>query len=186
MTRSERASMRHPQSAFTLIELLVVIAVIAVLAAVVAPNAFRAIEKAKGSNVLSTAKAIKTAVYGYYADTGRWPPRVAPGSIYLNTNSFLQNDGVPGWDGPYLEKWNARHPWGGTWFVRMDIPGGSDALTPGVIDLYCGLNNDPEAPSGARQKIDAMIDDGVPNAWSVRDGCGATSCELHIGVATAS
>ena len=34
---------------FTLIELIVVIAIIAILAAIIAPNAFRAIEKAKAS-----------------------------------------------------------------------------------------------------------------------------------------
>ena len=38
---------------FTLIELLVVIAIIAILAAVIAPNAFRAIEKAKVSGTVA-------------------------------------------------------------------------------------------------------------------------------------
>ena len=40
------------QKGFTLVELLVVIAIIAVLAAVVAPNAFKVIDNAKGSAVI--------------------------------------------------------------------------------------------------------------------------------------
>ena len=35
------------RQSFTLLELIVVIAIIAILAAIIAPNAFRAIEKAK-------------------------------------------------------------------------------------------------------------------------------------------
>ena len=58
---------------FTLIELIVVIAIIAVLAAVVAPNAFKAVERAKISGTLSDYKAIKTATMAYYSDCGVWP-----------------------------------------------------------------------------------------------------------------
>jgi len=41
---------------FTLIELIVVIAIIAILAAIIAPNAFRAIEKAKVAETKIKAK----------------------------------------------------------------------------------------------------------------------------------
>ena len=98
---------------FTLIELIVVIAIIAILAAIIAPNAFRAIEKAKASRIISEFKSIKTASMGFYADTGKWPvsiePRPEPASdnawtvidqthpLLLNSNNWL------GWDGPYLE-----------------------------------------------------------------------------------
>ncbi|MDD2702767.1 MAG: type II secretion system protein, partial [Candidatus Omnitrophica bacterium] len=58
---------------FTLIELIVVIAIISVLSAIIAPNAFRAIEKAKLARVEADAKAIKTAAFSMYADTGMWP-----------------------------------------------------------------------------------------------------------------
>ena len=46
-------------NAFTLIELIVVIVIIAVLAGIIAPNAFRAIEKAKLSRVAHDAQNIK-------------------------------------------------------------------------------------------------------------------------------
>ena len=45
---------------FTLIELIVVISIIAVLSAIIAPNAFRAIEKSKITKALSD---IKTSIF---------------------------------------------------------------------------------------------------------------------------
>ena len=69
---------RTPQAAFTLIELLVVIAIIGILAAVIAPNAFRAVEKAKVSHLAQNLGALRTAVLAYYADVGFWPPDVGP------------------------------------------------------------------------------------------------------------
>jgi general secretion pathway protein G len=95
---------------FTLIELLVVIAIIAILAAVVAPNAFRAIEKAKYAGTVANLRALKTAALSYYTDTGTWPPT---GVIQANLNpdpagnvifaGFFLDNGTPGWDGPYLD-----------------------------------------------------------------------------------
>ena len=55
---------------FTLIELLVVIAIIGILSAIIAPNAFKAIDKARMSKTISDIKAIKTASLLYYADVG--------------------------------------------------------------------------------------------------------------------
>mgnify|MGYP005628133427 CR=1 FL=1 len=86
---------------FTLIELIVVIAIIAILAAIIAPNAFRAIEKAKITRTAADLKAIKTAVLSYYADTGMWP-----NCHYITSTAscLLSNPGVAGWNGPYLER----------------------------------------------------------------------------------
>ncbi|OPX29968.1 MAG: N-terminal methylation, partial [Candidatus Omnitrophica bacterium 4484_171] len=96
---------------FTLIELIVVIAIIAVLAAIVAPNAFKAIEKGKISATIGDYKSIKTAAMAYYADTGVWP---ADGTDKdTDPNGFVKDDAASGWDGPYLEKWPARANWGG-------------------------------------------------------------------------
>ena len=83
---------------FTLVELIVVIAIIAVLAAVVAPNAFKAVEKAKVSGVISDYNAIKTATMAYYGDCGGWPTDVA------NLTTQPATAVCDSWDGPYLEK----------------------------------------------------------------------------------
>ncbi|MBU1112676.1 MAG: prepilin-type N-terminal cleavage/methylation domain-containing protein [Candidatus Omnitrophica bacterium] len=126
---------------FTLIELIVVIAIIAILAAIIAPNAFKAIEKAKISRAIAELKNIKTASLSYYADNGRfpcnkvggwgkdpgfvnpvtpancWPDELHPGENC--TAAGVCVDGTT-WDGPYLEKWPYSSPWLGT------IPGGVD------------------------------------------------------------
>jgi general secretion pathway protein G len=95
------------RSGFTLIELLVVIAIIAILAAVVAPNAYRAIEKAKVAGAIADYQAIKSAAMSYYSDTGTWPADATglPPGRGGPTNGFLTDDGTAGWNGPYLDKW---------------------------------------------------------------------------------
>ncbi len=115
--KKEVFNMMKSTRGFTLIELLVVIAIIGILAAVIAPNAFKAIEKSKVAAVESDYKAVKTATLMYYSDVGAWP---------TVDNDFNNNDneanafvygvaGLDGWDGPYLEKWPTRNPWGGTY-----------------------------------------------------------------------
>lgn len=111
--------MKRKTKGFTLVELLVVIAIIGILAAVVAPNAFKSIEKAKVSTAISDYKAFKTAVLNYYGDTGRWPATTtdgkggaAAGSASLLTDSTTHTNG---WNGPYIEKWPTKNPWGGTY-----------------------------------------------------------------------
>ncbi|MBU2250668.1 MAG: type II secretion system protein GspG, partial [Candidatus Omnitrophica bacterium] len=96
------------KKSFTLIELIVVIAIIAILAAIIAPNAFRAIEKAKIVKTASDLKTIKAAILIYRTDTGAWPCPGVPGDCSANyiedsNHCLLTNPGIAGWDGPYLE-----------------------------------------------------------------------------------
>jgi len=93
---------------FTLIELIVVIAIIAILAAIIAPNAFKAIEKAKITKTAIEFKSAKAAAQAYYADVGAWPWYAAWGDDEVrndNGTGFIDDDGAPGWDGPYLLSW---------------------------------------------------------------------------------
>ena len=119
---------------FTLLELVVVIAIIAILAAIIAPNAFKAIEKAKISRAMADAKALRVGSEGYYADIGFFPPDTCRGddpgfmkSLPYNPDSggsphCLSTTGLPSnwqsivqiyWDGPYLERWPNLTPWAG-------------------------------------------------------------------------
>jgi len=150
------------RKSFTLIELIVVIAIIAILAAIIAPNAFKAIEKAKIARTISEVKTIKAATVSYYADTGQWPPQYRLTTVI---NPFLNDPGVSGWDGPYVEKWNA-HPWAG--MIGWDS--GYDADNSGALDCVLVLdddlqgtnagNNEGLIPFDTMKKIDAAFDDG--------------------------
>jgi len=103
------------KQSFTLIELIVVIAIIAVLAAIIAPNAFRAIEKAKISEGITDFKTYKAATLALYADTGHWVTETAPLRPPAYYDIFLESDNNnlstnlsnwTGWDGPYVKKLN--------------------------------------------------------------------------------
>jgi len=140
---------------FTLIELIVVIAIIAILAAIVAPNAFRAIEKGKISAIIADYKAIKTGAMGYYADTGAWP---ADG-VGPNRLAFVITDGVAGWDGPYLEKWPARNPWGGAYTFQNDAALNWDGVAGNDQAYYV---DSTLVPAASVTRVDEKVD-GVSN-----------------------
>ena len=169
---------------FTLIELLVVIAIIGILAAIIAPNAFKAIEKSKIAKVVGDVNAIKTAALMYYSDTGVFPP---DDDQYSNTSTdvgthladFFDNlAGVDGWDGPYLESLGQNpfdkrprdvaeygYQWEGVW--RTSSPTYSDS----PIDFDGDGVDDPCVEIGfidltvnraesVMEEIDKKLDDG--------------------------
>lgn len=161
------------RKAFTLVELIVVIAVIGILAAIVAPNAFKAIEKSKLARVESDSKSIKTAAFAMYADTGMWPGSnwaddaatdplagAAPGDGFVTRGN---NANMPAtWDGPYLEKW-AKNPWGGTywWDYNAADQNGDGIGNEHVLWVDNGQNNaGHRIPLSSRTKIDENLDDG--------------------------
>jgi general secretion pathway protein G len=160
------------KKAFTLIELIVVIAIIAILAAIIAPNAFRAIEKAKIARVEADAKAIKTAAYAMYADTGMWPGSnwgdeardplqgadIGEGFVFRGDDPDMPD----AWDGPYLEKWS-RNPWGGWyWWDYNDADQNGDGIgREHVLWIDNGRENaGHRIPLSLRIKIDEKLDDG--------------------------
>lgn len=147
---------------FTLIELIVVIAIIAILASIIAPNAFRAIEKAKISATVEDFRSIKTGAMAYYADTGTWPADCpGPGAC----TALVTNDAANGWDGPYLEKWPPAAKWAGIYLLRRAadsnaIVGGYDwdgaAATPDV--RVVSISNVPGATAYSATTAAGRID----------------------------
>ncbi|MDD5729610.1 MAG: prepilin-type N-terminal cleavage/methylation domain-containing protein [Candidatus Omnitrophica bacterium] len=165
---------------FTLIELIVAIAIIAILAAIIAPNAFKAVEKAKISSAVSDIRAIRTAAMSFYSDTGTLPCTKAggwgldPGFVRPVTaaNCWATEGGcaagctdLGNWDGPYLEKWPPSGPWhvggGGMYnwnrWANYSPPGtGTNCSMAGIVTLedYGAI------PVSSVQKVDSILDDG--------------------------
>jgi general secretion pathway protein G len=103
------------EEGFTLIELIIVVAIIAILGAVVAPNILKAIDGSRVVAVVADTKVIKSAAQAYYADTGQWPKNPAAGGDPGFINEPDKDAGVDGWNGPYLDRWPEKNPWGGTY-----------------------------------------------------------------------
>lgn len=146
--------MKKAKKAFTLVELLVVIAIIAILAAIIAPNAFKAIEKSKVATAESDYRAIKTAALSYYSDMGVWPDKDVKGKD--EENLFIKGSGLePNWNGPYLEKWPNKNPWGGTYeYIKLNsntIPGGEANKAYYCIKLE-------QVPTKAIERLEADLD----------------------------
>ena len=157
------------KQSFTLIELIVVIVIIAVLVAVIAPNVVRAIEKAKISSAIANLKTGKTAILNYYADVGKWPPRYDTNHPGTHVNYLIENPGLPGWDGSYIDVWPP-HPWGGQ-------VGFSYRLIHAVVHKHGGRfackitldddrpftdasNGKGKVPDESMFRIDELMDDG--------------------------
>ncbi|GLI58098.1 hypothetical protein PM10SUCC1_36120 [Propionigenium maris DSM 9537] len=95
------------KNGFTLIELMVVVAVIGFLAAIALPKFTGVVDSGKIAKVEGDLRAIDTAARMHRADTEQWPP-FDSGSwgSSENKSSFFENSGgLPGWKGPYLNKW---------------------------------------------------------------------------------
>ncbi len=166
------------KKSFTLIELIVVIAIIAILAAIIAPNAFKAIEKAKLSKMHADFKLIKTGFITLYADVGVFPlAEVAgPGSYGFSDdgssepridetdllNSVLFTSGQ-GWDGPYIES-APEHPFAGVYRYDHDGDIYPDNGPYAGANVFCwfhqmqGMSNDKMAQ--ITEKLDMAIDGG--------------------------
>ena len=166
---------------FTLVELVVVIAIIAILAAVIAPNAFKSIEKARISATVGHLDAIKTAVMQFYTDNSVWPANattVAANELMNNTNSYST------WDGPYLDKWPSAGQWQNSVYnlrnyagVNWDGAGGNDA------GRFTELTN---VPIASARKIDLAID-GVTcsTAGAIRyDNSSTTTANISALIST--
>lgn len=65
--------MKRNSKGFTLIELIIVIVIVGILALVAIPRYFANVEKARKAEALSSMRAIREAIMGYYAANNAQP-----------------------------------------------------------------------------------------------------------------
>jgi len=141
---------------FTLIELLIVIAIVAVLAGAMVPLIRTTRIDAEIVRAQAEMENIKKATFLFHQDTGIWPHNSWAVPPYPTSEGGLMvnDDGgqpIPGWRGPYLDKWDV-DPWGNSYLWRLSSP-------PWRSTLLCfGPNASGEAGGG--DDIEILI---IPN-----------------------
>ena len=156
---------------FTLIEVIVVIAIIAILAAIIAPNAFKAIEKAKVSRTIGDHRSIKTAVAGFHVDTSGWPTSKCEESLLVDNTCTAAGAAsspvvaISNWDGPYLESWPSPGAFGTVTLCNSSGTEPCNEAFDAGDEIYLGLEG---VGADAMTKIDAKVDDGTNTTGIVR------------------
>lgn len=181
------------KKSFTLIELIVVIAIIAILAAIIAPNAFKAIEKAKISRTMSDLRVTKNAVTNHYIDTGKWPLESGIQTelewVEVYASSLIEDiHSYDGWDGPYLDGSRVFHPWKGIYALYsydLEADGAPFELTV-LVSNHCfptpGVYCHPGTIKSL-ERIDEALDDGDLSDGIFRKQVGAGSDPTDVAEA---
>ncbi len=90
-------------SGFTLVELLLVLVILALIGGLVLPGIIGKAEGAKVKAAASQVSRLSMAVESYYLDTGATPD---------NLQALVEDEGVDGWNGPYVKTSSLKDPWG--------------------------------------------------------------------------
>jgi prepilin-type N-terminal cleavage/methylation domain-containing protein len=87
--RKEMRMARRKLFGFTLIELIIVIVIVGILALVAIPKYFANIEKTRKAEAVSTMRAIREAVLGYYAANGKNPANNFPITVVIDNETVM-------------------------------------------------------------------------------------------------
>lgn len=147
---------------FTIIELITVISILIALVGFISFMVKGLIMKGKAARIELDIRSIKMGIYSYWADTGKFP------SEEVNNEAFqrlLEDPGILGWQGPYLDTMTRAGPSGITYAIRCDS---------GVIGCFQSNERAYEqviyvfeiTPTALINLIDEHLDDG--NLYSGR------------------
>jgi general secretion pathway protein G len=142
MKNIENKRKRVNRNGFTLIELLVVMVILAMLAALVGPRLFGHVGKASQKTARTQIEMLGQGLDAYRLDTGRYP------STSEGLEALMNNNGVQGWDGPYLKKAIPTDPWRNPYHYQS--PG-----SHGEYDLYSYGADGAQGGEGENQDINS-------------------------------
>lgn len=138
---------------WTLMELIMIIVLISVLANIAIIKITDMIQLAKVKRVEADIQILRKALHAYYADVGSYPSNVSSG-----VDPGLASDpGVTGWNGPYIQSWPKKGPWGGEYDYETGTYSAFDFDNNEGNEIWLKINN---IPSARAQEIDNNLDDG--------------------------
>lgn len=117
-------------------------------ALLMSPCTVDSMDKARTAGIVGDLRNIEIAAKSYKKDIGSWP---GTGAEDLG---FVKNNNVKGWDGPYLDKWPVRNPWGGVYVFHNDNKFGPSAKSMVYVTAT-------KVPLGMARKIDKRMDNKI-------------------------
>jgi general secretion pathway protein G len=122
---------------FTLLELLVVMVILGLLASYVAPKYLSQVSRSEVQVAKAQMDALAKAIDQYRLDTGVFPTTDAGLKVLVQ-----KPDGMPRWQGPYLQKEAPADPWGRPYIYRLSPDGASYELMTLGKDGRAGGDNE--------------------------------------------
>jgi general secretion pathway protein G len=99
LTRQRKAAARAGERGYSLLELLVVLAILGLIIAIAAPRVIGYFDASKAKTAQIQIANIAAALDLYYLANGAYP------SEQQGLKALVERpEGVPGWDGPYLNR----------------------------------------------------------------------------------
>ena len=136
------------KAGFSLLEMIIVLGIVGTLLTIIFTRISSSSEKAKISEANIRCKNIQSALLSYQMDIGSYP------ATAQGLGALIENPGVNGWQGPYIDKDSLNDPWTHPFTYSLGAEGieltsnGPDGL-PGTADDLHFLNGKLTSQKGA-------------------------------------
>jgi prepilin-type N-terminal cleavage/methylation domain-containing protein len=133
--------MRRSNKGFSLVELMVVLAIIGTLVRIALPNYRAMVTNARAAHSVEELLVVRTAAFGYFAQTGSWPAESPAGTMPAELTPFLSkglnfkpNGYELDWDNWILPSGLPGHP-GANVFMGISVSTTDELLGLTVVAL---------------------------------------------------
>ncbi|NOT41697.1 MAG: type II secretion system major pseudopilin GspG [Alphaproteobacteria bacterium] len=144
MRLTKNRQRRRFERGYSLLELLVVLAILGLIIAIAAPRLIGYFEASKAKTAKIQISNLATAMDLYYLSNGGYPAEEQGLKALVE-----KPDGVPGWDGPYLNRAEGIiDPWGRPYLYKQPgVHGKFDISSLGADGKESGTGEDADLGS---------------------------------------